>query len=327
MIKVVHIYRQAKPGAYSIEGLFRAIGNELRKHIELIEYEVSERREILTDLRRLRNLRVDVYHVVGDVHYLVPGLPRGKCVLTIHDVYHYLFSLSGLRRRLYKWFWLVLPIRFAGAVTAISNETRENICKHLRIPWNKIELIPNCYNPMFRYISKNYQSENPSILQVGTTPHKNVPRLAQALKGIKCKLVLIGNVDRSLHEILQKNSVQYENHENLSYEELFKKYVDSDIVTFVSTREGFGLPIIEAFATGRPLITSNTPPMSEVASDGACLVNSSDISDIRKGILRVMSDQTYREALVRKGLNRARCFSAAEAAHRYLDVYRRLSNQ
>ncbi|OGP87984.1 MAG: hypothetical protein A2156_01735 [Deltaproteobacteria bacterium RBG_16_48_10] len=326
-MKVVHIYRQAKPGAYSIEGLFGAIGNELRKHIELIEYEVSERREILTDLRRLRTFKVDVYHITGDVHYLVPGLPRGKCVLTIHDIGNYLFSRNGARRRLYKWFWLVFPIRFAGAVTAISNETRENICKHLRIPWNKIEVIPNCYNPIFQYIPKDYRSENPTILQVGTNPHKNVPRLAQALKGIKCKLVLIGHVDSSLREILQKNSVQYENHENLSHEEVFEKYVDSDIVTFVSTSEGFGLPIIEAFATGRPLITSNASPMSEVASDGACLVNSSDISDIRKGILRVMSDQTYREALVGKGLNRARCFSAAEAARRYLDVYRRLSKQ
>jgi len=121
--------------------------------------------------------------------------------------------------------------------------------------------------------------------------------------------------------------VQYENYENLSNEEVFKKYVDSDIVTFVSTSEGFGLPIIEAFAAGRPLITSNAPPMSDVAGDAACLVDSSDISDIRKGILRVMSDQKYRDVLVQRGLNRVRWFSASEAARRYLDVYRRLSKQ
>jgi glycosyltransferase involved in cell wall biosynthesis len=324
-MKVVHIYRQAKPGAYSIEGLFHAIGNELRKHIELIEYEVSERREILRDLSHLRSLKANVYHITGDVHYLVPGLPRGKCVLTIHDIGNYLFSRNGARRRLYKWVWLVFPIRFAGAVTAISNETRENICKHLRISRDKIEVIRNCYNPIFRYIPKDYRSENPTILQVGTKPYKNVPRLAEALNGIKCKLVLIGHVDSSLREILQKNSVEYENYENLSHEEVFNKYVESDIVTFVSTGEGFGLPIIEAFAAGRPLITSNVPPMSDVAGNAACLVNSLDIPDIRKGILKVMSDATYRASLVEKGLCRARHFSATEVARRYLDVYQKLS--
>jgi glycosyltransferase involved in cell wall biosynthesis len=152
-----------------------------------------------------------------------------------------------------------------------------------------------------------------------------VPRLAQALNGIKCKLVLIGHVDSSLREILQKSSVEYESYENLSHEEVFNKYIESDIVTFVSIGEGFGLPIIEAFAAGRPLITSNAPPMSDVAGDAACLVNSLDISDIRKGILKVMSDQTYRETLVEKGLDRVRCFSVAEVADRYLGVYQRLS--
>ncbi len=327
MIKVVHIYRRAKPGAYSIEGLFRATGSELRKDVDLMDYEVGKRREILRDLRSLRVLRCDIYHITGDVNYLVLGLPWRKCVLTILDIGHYLYSLKGIRRRLYKWFWLTLPMRFTGAVTAISNETHGNLCKHLKIARDRIDVIPCCYSPIFRHIPKDYRSDTPTILQVGTNPHKNVPRLAQALKGIKCKLVLIGHVDSSLREILQKNGVQYENHENLPHEEVFKKYVDSDIVTFVSTSEGFGLPIIEAFAAGRPLITSNAPPMSDVAGDAACLVNSLDISDIREGILRVMSDQTYREALVGKGLNRARCFSAAEVAGRYLDVYRRVSKQ
>jgi glycosyltransferase involved in cell wall biosynthesis len=153
-----------------------------------------------------------------------------------------------------------------------------------------------------------------------------VPRLAEALKGIKCKLVLIGHVDSWLREILRKNGVQYENYENLSQEEVFEKYVDSDIVTFVSTSEGFGLPIIEAFAVGRPLITSNAPPMSDIAGDAACLVNSSDVSDIRKGVLRVMSDPSYRASLVEKGLDRACFFSASRVALRYLEVYRRLSS-
>ncbi len=327
MIKVVHIYRQFRPGVYSVEGLFRAIGDELRKDVELVDYEVGKRREILRDLSHLRSLKANVFHITGDVHYFAPGLPRGKCVLTIHDIGHYLNSLKGIRRRLYKWFWLTLPIRFAGAITAVSDETQGNICKHLKTPRDRIEVIPDCHNPVFRYVPKEYRSDNPIILQVGTNPHKNVPRLAQALKGIKCKLVLIGPVDSSLRGILRENGVQYENHENLPQEEIFNKYVDSDIVAFVSTSEGFGLPIIEAFATGRPLITSNTAPMSDVAGDAACLVNSWDPSDIRKGIQRVMSDQTYRGGLVEKGLNRARRFSAADVARRYLDVYRRLSEQ
>jgi len=65
MIKVVQVYRKAKPGTYSIEGLFHTIGNELRKHVELIEYEMGKRNEIVKDWAKLRSLKADVYHITG----------------------------------------------------------------------------------------------------------------------------------------------------------------------------------------------------------------------------------------------------------------------
>jgi len=324
MIKVVQVYRKAKPGTYSIEGLFHTIGNELRKHVELIEYEMGKRNEIVKDWAKLRSLKADVYHITGDVHYVVLGLPWRKCVLTIHDIGHYVFTLTGIRRFIYKVFWLVLPIRCARSVTVISNDTLESIAKHLRLSMDGIEVIPNCYDPMFKHVPRDYRADKPTILQPGTNPHKNVPRLAEALRGIRCKLLLIGRVDSALHKILKENDIEYENCQNISREDVFCKYVESDIVTFISTNEGFGLPILEAFATGRPLVSSKTSPMSDVAGDAACLVDCFNVADIHLGILKVISDSSYRTSLIEKGFRRARKFSVEEVAARYLDVYRRL---
>ena len=70
------------------------------------------------------------------------------------------------------------------------------------------------------------------------------------------------------------------------------------MLTFVSTYEGFGLPILESQATGRPVVTSNVSSMPEVAGDAACLVNPYDADSIREGILRVINDDAYRKDLM-----------------------------
>ena len=75
---------------------------------------------------------------------------------------------------------------------------------------------------------------------------------------------------------------------NLSNEEIKKKYEDCDILTLVSTYEGFGMPIIEANRVGRPVITSNILSMPEVAGEAACLVNPFDIENIN--FLRIIND-------------------------------------
>ena len=145
------------------------------------------------------------------------------------------------------------------------------------------------------------------------------------MRGITCKLVLIGKLDEPTRQQLIECGTDYENRTNLTHEQIAQAYIDCDIVSFVTLSEGFGVPIIEAHASGRPLITSNLSPMREVAGDGACLVDPSEVSQIREGILRIIEDSDYRDQLVEKGLRNAVRFSPATISGQYLDLYRCLN--
>ena len=323
-MKLVFVFRKQRSDAFSIEELFRTIARELSKQIEVIEYEVGQRIDIVRDVRELRALKADLYHVTGDINYFVPLLPRGRTVLTLHDIGHYLVGLSGIKRHIYKWLWLIWPISTATAVTCVSDETQRNIREHLKVPADRLIVIQNCYSPLFQPVAKLFNAVRPTILQVGTKSYKNVNRLVRALQGISCRLVLIGEIDPELAATLADSGIDHVNHVNLNPEELVQQYVDCDMVTFASTGEGFGVPIIEAQAVGRPLVTSNVSPLREVAGLGACLVDPLSEESIRAGICHVIEDATYRADLVAKGLVNAQRFSASSVVEQYMCIYKRL---
>ena len=323
-LRAVLIYRKPSIGGYSIEQLFHAIADELGKQVDVVEYEAGDRSSVLLDAWRLWQLDADIYHVTGDINYLVHLLPSKKVVLTIHDIGNYLFGLKGIKRGLYKWLWLIFPIRSAGAITSVSTDTRENIVKHLGITDKRIEVIENCHSAIFKPVTKPFATECPVILQVGAWPYKNVPRLVEALKGLRCRLVLIGSLDDETIRKLGECEVSYENLVGLTHEEIYQRYVECDVVSFVSLSEGFGVPIIEAQAVGRPVITANIFPMSNVAGEGACLVDPLDVSQIRAGIQRIIGDETYRKQIIERGFQNVSRYSPATISGQYLTLYKKM---
>ena len=98
------------------------------------------------------------------------------------------------------------------------------------------------------------------------------------------------------------------------------------MVVFASLYEGFGLPILEAQAMGRPVITSNFGAMREAAGDGALLVDPYSVGAIRAAILRLKNEPGLREELVRKGRENAEKYRGAAVAERYAEIYRRLKD-
>ena len=114
----------------------------------------------------------------------------------------------------------------------------------------------------------------PRILQVGTAAHKNIERVAAALEGRRCKFVIIGKLTQSQLVALESNRIDYENHVGISRAALVGQYQKCDMVMFPSLYGGFGLPILEAQAVGRPVITSNLYSMPEVGGKGAYYVES-----------------------------------------------------
>jgi glycosyltransferase involved in cell wall biosynthesis len=111
----------------------------------------------------------------------------------------------------------------------------------------------------------------------------------------------------------------------LTDEELVAAYRRSDMVVFASLYEGFGLPILEAQAMGRPVITSNFGAMREAAGDGALLVDPYSVEEIRAAIMRIKNEPGLREELVCKGRENAEKFRADPIALKYAQIYRALA--
>ena len=119
-------------------------------------------------------------------------------------------------------------------------------------------------------------------------------------------------------------NIDYTNEYNISDERLLQKYIACDILSFISTFEGFGMPIIEANAIERVVITSNISSMPEVAGSAACLVNPTEITDIKKGFLKLINDDCYRKTLIDNGrINKLR-FDANTIADKYYQVYKKV---
>jgi glycosyltransferase involved in cell wall biosynthesis len=167
----------------------------------------------------------------------------------------------------------------------------------------------------------------PRVLHVGTTPNKNLSRVIAALQGIPCCLVIVGRLEESVLAELQRLDVAFENHVAIDHDAMRQLYAGSDIISFPSTYEGFGMPILEGQAVGRPVLTSNLEPMRSVAGDGgALLVDPDSVSAIRDGFLALMGDPALRFRLVAAGLQNCRRHSLDAVAGMYQALYERLAN-
>ena len=165
----------------------------------------------------------------------------------------------------------------------------------------------------------------PGYFTGGAAPNKNLLRLVEALKDITCKLVVIGMPGKKEIEKIEEDKIAYIIKSNLSSEELYREYVNADIVSFVSTFEGFGMPIVEANCVERAVLTSNISSMPEVAGDAACLVDPYDTEDIRKGLLKLIHDKAYREQLIANGRKNKLRFDGQIIAEQYYQLYKRIA--
>ena len=326
-MKVVYFQRKRGPGHFSIEKVFEIFWSYLPPNIQPVVLQCP--RESRGILNRIINIlwawrnQGDINHVTGDVHYLTYLMRRRRTVLTIHDCV-LMERHQGFKRWLLRLLWYRLPVARSGIVTTISQFTKDQLLKHVFCTPDKIVVIHDPYDPSFKPSPKPFNTDCPVILQMGTGWNKNLERVAAALDGIHCFLEIVGTLSKEQRTILESHSIRYANHVNISDQELYSLYKKCDLVTFASLFEGFGLPIIESQAVGRPIVTSNRCPMTEVAGGAACLVDPESVESIRQGILKVIEDKVYREELVRKGLENIERFAPQKIAARYVENYEKL---
>jgi glycosyltransferase involved in cell wall biosynthesis len=324
-VKVLFIQRKPRQyGTFSIEFIFREIRSRLPESI-LPEVRVS-RFGSNGIWKRLYNLveaalwRADVKHITGDVHYLTLLQPKHKTLLTIHDCY-VLYLTGGWVRRFFKTFWFDLPVRACRRVVAISEATKQEVVKFTGCDPRKILVIHDPISQAYQPAPKAFNTEKPVLLFIGLAPNKNLERLAEAIEGIPCHLSVVGKLNETQRAKLEQHRIEYSFVYNISDEEMVRKYEECDVLVFPSLYEGFGMPIVEANAVGRPVLTSNLSSMPEVAGNAACLVDPLDVQSIRHGLLKIIRDDSYRNQLIANGFENRKRFEANEIARQYAALY------
>ena len=327
------IYRSPDPIYFSLENLFNEIkaglsekyASEFAVNKVTVPYK-SKLNKLLPNMRFVRKRQTDLNHVTGDVHYSILGCSKKNInILTIHDcIALYKYSKKDPRYWIIKWLWYDLPVRKADMVTVISEFTGRDVTKFTGCTGDKIRVIPNFVDPAFHTSPAGFNAGKPRILFIGTTPNKNLDLLMDAVAGLPAELEIVGRPGPEQIHKLQQLKITYRQSAGLQKHELIQKYIDCDLLAFPSTYEGFGLPILEAQAVGRPVLTSFLSPMKEVSGRGACLVDPGNADSIRQGLLRIIKDEGYRNELIREGYENVERYRLEKVIEEYVSLYRDL---
>lgn len=278
----------------------------------------------IRNMRFVRKMAVDINHVTGDIHYVILSCPSTAFnVLTIHDCAMLdRYGKWDPRYWIFRLLWFHLPMRKADLITVISEKTRKELLEKTGYAKDKIRVVDNFVNPVFRYTPRPFNKEKPVLLFIGSTVNKNLDRALEAIRGIPCRLDIVGKITERQQQFIDAQGIDATLSYALPFDQLVERYIACDAVLFPTLYEGFGMLIIEANAIGRPVITSDVSPMKEVAGTAAALVDPYDPASIRRGILRVVEDDVYRNRLIADGLDNAKRFSIDAVVRSYLDLYK-----
>jgi glycosyltransferase involved in cell wall biosynthesis len=310
----------------------------------------------------LRRLKPDLIHFPTN---RVPLLLRRRYVVTVHDMSTLLFSSdSGLWTNIRR-FWFRRGLLRAAKVIAVSAATSRDVCNILSVPAERIQIVYNAPAPEFfdherpamllnsagpeaseierRRILERYQIQQPFLLYAGNIrPQKNIPRLVEAFAVARTeleadpryknlRLIIIGDeiskypaVRRAVMQSRVEHSVRFLGF--VPFDTLRVFYELASAFVFPSLYEGFGLPPLEAMASGTPVITSEIGALPEAVGDAAMLVNPENVFDIARGIKEVLLNDNLRAELIEKGRTHAASFSWERTAKEVIDIYREVCN-
>ncbi len=316
-----------------------ALGPNFRPVVEATgNYTLAEQIRIPLALRRER---VTLFHAP---HYVLPPLVSCDSVVTIHDCIHLMFPqyLPSRFALAYARTSIALAARHATRVLTVSESSKRDILRYVDVPADKIDVIYNAYDERFGdepheddvvRVRERFQLHDEFVLYAGNVkPHKNLERLIDAFalvrrRGLdRLRLVLIGD-EISKYAALRRAVHRHQLHKYVRFlgylpeETLAVMYRLAGVFVFPSLYEGFGLPPLEAMASGTPVVTSNVSSLPEVAGDAAVLVDPYDPQSIADGIQAVLTNEELRRELRRKGLARAHEFSWEQSVRRVREIY------
>ena len=291
--------------------------------------------------RALDAVRPDVAHFTNGMMPIGSPVPT---IVTIHDMSLRLYpQCHPLRRLLLNRPLMHVAIRQAAAIVTVSDSARRDLLRFHGIPADRVSVVHEAASPAFRPITdqsvldrvrSRYGLPARFVLYVGTIePRKNLLRLVEAFaqarrRGLPHQLVCVGPYGWSSRDLAGhiaqlgiKDAVRFTGY--APFEDLPAIYNLGELFVFPSLYEGFGLPVVEAMASGLPVITSNTSSLGEIAADAACTIDPTNTDAIADALVRVATDGALRQDLSARGLRRAQGFSWTQTAREMLAVYHR----
>ena len=261
----------------------------------------------------LRRLRPRVTHF----QHALPLFASGRSVLTVHDL-SFQREPELMPRKDRFVFSTVVPrsARRADRLIAVSERTREDLADLYGIPESTVAVIPHGVDPMFA--PGEERGAGGYLLVVGAVQRRKDPRAAvDAANELGMPVVVVGpEREPALARELRRLGADVRGY--VDHDELPRLYRHAQALVVPSRYEGFGLPVLEAMASGTPVVAAPDPALVEVAGDAAVFADQGDLSG---AILHALD---RRDELRAAGLVRAAQFSWAEAARRTAEIYRSL---
>ena len=289
----------------------------------------------------LHAVHPDIAHFTNGMIPLGSPVPT---IVTVHDMSLRLYPrCHPLRRLLLNRPLMRVAIRNAAAIVTVSQSARRDLLKLHGVSPDRVSVVHEAASPAFRpikdrallaHIRARYSLPPSFMLYVGTIePRKNLLRLMTAFAaarkaGIPQQLVCVGpyggasrDLSGHIEQLGIRDAVRFTGY--LPFEDLPAIYNLADFFAFPSLYEGFGLPVVEAMASGLPVMTSNTSSLGEIAGDAAETIDPTDAGAMTDAIRRLAMDVELRRDRSERGLKRARDFSWTQTAREMLAVYHR----
>jgi alpha-1,3-rhamnosyl/mannosyltransferase len=283
----------------------------------------------------------DLLHITDHIVPFTKNIPLIANVMDTYSLSHpNMLSGSCIVRAIKNWLWIVAS-RQADHIITISNFSKQDIIKYMGIPEEKISVIPLGVDEIYykkipkkniEAIKKKYNIPTNYFLFVGTfQPRKNLNLIVEAYQKLPGKikdthaLVLVGN-DNYNHPLILNakekiNTNSIISLQGVSEKEKISLMQGAKCLLLPSLYEGFGLPILEAFASKIPVITSNISSMPEVAGDCAILIDPHKVNSLVEAMIQISKNSIFVKKLINKGYQRSKLFSWNACAKATIKIY------
>ncbi len=168
---------------------------------------------------------------------------------------------------------------------------------------------------------QSMKEDVPIILHIGTAKRKNLDSVIEACYGLRVKLLVIGNLSETQKDLLKKYRIDYENYYDVDYDFIVTSYNRATLVTFPSSYEGFGIPIVEANAMGKAVISTELPVIKEIGGNAVYYIKEPTVEQIRLAIETLLNNKSLRKEYEHRGLENSKRYKNEVIYEQYRNLY------